>query len=425
MTSLVARPAEAGLAPRDRLAANTAWMCARSVARLILVSAYFVAVARGLGAAGYGEFMTVAALAAMLAPFGGLGSGNLLVRDVSREPAALPERWSTALVTTALSGLLLTAVLVVVASYALAGVPLVLVALVGLADLVFAQFADVCGKAFQAEQRLDLTASLDTFLSVAKLAAAVALWVLITEPTPVIWAACYATANVLAAAVSVGAIYARHRRLPLRLTISGRATREGFYFSLSLWAQAVQRDIDKMLIVRLAGPQAAGIYTAASRIAEMAFTPVHSLLAATYPGFFRHGAAGLRGAMAFARPLVVVGGLYGLVAALGLALAAPMLPLVLGEEYAGAVESLRWLALLPLLKALHYVAGDVLTGAGFQRLRSGLQLLVGAAGVGLAMWAIPLYAWRGAAGAAIAANVLLVVASWAAIAVMRRSPCAR
>jgi len=62
----------------------------------------------------------------------------------------------------------------------------------------------------------------------------------------------------------------------------------------------------------------------------------------------------------------------------------------------------------------------VLTGAGFQRLRTGLQICVGVIAVALAVWAIPLYSWRGAAGAAVASNVLLVAASWAAIVVVRR-----
>jgi O-antigen/teichoic acid export membrane protein len=192
------------------------------------------------------------------------------------------------------------------------------------------------------------------------------------------------------------------------------------YFALSQWAQVFQKDIDKMIIARFSGLQAAGIYAAASRIVEITFTPVYSLLAATYPGFFRHGAAGLGATMAFARPFVLGGALYGLVTGLALALAAPVLPHVLGDSFAGSVEAVQWLALLPLLRALHYVGGDVLTGAGFQRLRTCLQILVGAAAVGMAVWAIPLYSWRGAAGAAVASNVLLVVASWATIAVMRR-----
>ena len=191
--------------------------------------------------------------------------------------------------------------------------------------------------------------------------------------------------------------------------MSLRSAREGLYFALSLWAQVFQKDIDKMIIVRCSGLQAAGIYAAASRIVEIAFTPVYSLLAATYPGFFRHGSAGLRATIAYARPFVLGGAVYGLVTGVALALGAPLLPHVLGESFAGSVEAMQWLALLPLLRALHYVGGDVLTGAGF-----------GAAAVGMAMWAIPLYSWRGAAGAAVASNVLLVVASWAAIVVMRR-----
>ena len=116
---------------------------------------------------------------------------------------------------------------------------------------------------------------------------------------------------------------------------------------------------------------------------------------------------------------MLVGGLYGLAAGLVLTVAAPVLPLLLGDGFEGSVEVVQWLALTPLLKSLHYIAGDVLTGAGFQRLRTCLQIGVGAAAIGMAVWAIPLYSWRGAAGAAVVANVLLVVALWAAIALMR------
>jgi len=410
----------AGTARPDRLVANTAWMCARSGVRVLLHGAYFVIVARVLGAAGYGEFIAVAVLTAMLAPFGSFGTGNLIVRNVSRDPAALAESWSAALVTTAVSGLLLTTALVVVAAYALAGTPLLLVVLVGTADLVFGQFSDICGKAFQAQQRLDVTAGLDTTLSAAKVAAALAFFAAVASPTPVTWAWFYAGANAVTAVVSIGVVYRRHGRLPFRFRLSIRDAREGLYFALSQWAQAFQKDIDKMLTVQFSGLHAAGVYAAAYRVVEITFTPVYSLLAAAYPQFFRYGLAGLGATVAFARPFVLGGALYGFVIGLALALAAPVLPLVLGESFAGAVEAVQWLALLPLLRALHYVGGDVLTGAGFQRLRTCLQILVGASAVGMAMWAIPLYSWRGAAGAAVVSNVLLVVASWAAIAMMRR-----
>jgi len=413
-------PAGAGTTRPDRLVANTAWMCVRSGLRILLHGAYFVIVARVLGAAGYGEFIAVAALAAMLAPFAGFGTGNLLVRNVSRDPATMAESWSTALVTTGVSGLLLTTALIALAAYALDGTPVLVVALVGVADLVFAPFSDICGKAFQAHQRLDVTAGLDTMLSAAKAIAALVLLVVAASPTAVTWGWCYAAANAIAAMVAIAIVYARYAQLRRTFCVSIRAAREGLYFALSQWAQVFQKDIDKMLIVKFSGLQAAGIYAAASRIVEIAFTPVYSLLAATYPGFFRHGAAGLKATIVFARPIALGGALYGLVTGLAMALTAPLLPSVLGDSFAGSVEAMQWLALLPLLRALHYVGGDVLTGAGFQRLRTCLQILAGASAVGMAVWAIPFYSWRGAACAALASNVLLVVASWAAIAVMRR-----
>src|SRR5262249_14817951 len=233
----VSASAVASTALTDRLIANTAWMCLRSGLRILLHGAYFVIVARVLGAAGYGEFIAAAALAAMLAPFGSLGTGNLLVRNVSRDPSAMADSWSTALVTTAVSGLLLTMSLVTVAAYALAGTAVLLVVLVGMADLLFGQFSDICGKAFQAQQRLDVTAGLDTVLSAAKVLAALGLFVTVASPTPVTWAAFYAGANAVAAAVSVGVVYASHGHLPLKFHVSVRAAREGLFFALSQWAQ--------------------------------------------------------------------------------------------------------------------------------------------------------------------------------------------
>ena len=420
--SAVASPAATVRRARaSRLAVNTAWMCARGGVRMALQAAYFVIVARVLGAAGYGEFMGVSVLAAMLAPFGSFGTGNLLVRNVSREPATMAESWSTALVTTGTAGVILIGLLVGLAAVILPGTAVLLLVLVGAAELVFAQLADICGKVFQAQQRLDVTAGLDTGLSAAKLLAAVGLYALVSSPTPVAWAWFYAAANGIAATIGLCVVYARHGLLPVRLSLSGRATSEGLYFALSQWIQAVQRDIDKMLIVRFSGLHAAGIYTAASRIVDITFTPVLAMLSASYPGFFRHGASGLRAAMVFGRPLLVAGGLYGAVSGLVLVSGASVLPLILGESFEASVHAVQWLALINVFRAFHYVAGDILTGAGFQRRRTCLQIVAGAAAVLIAMWAIPLYSWQGAAGAALVSNLLLVAASWIAIALTRKT----
>jgi len=77
------------------------------------------------------------------------------------------------------------------------------------------------------------------------------------------------------------------------------------------------------------------------------------------------------------------------------------------------------LAPLPFLQAFHYLAADALTGAGRQRLRSAVQLLVIALNVGLCLRLIPEHSWRGAAWASLASDAALAAALWVTIFVVR------
>jgi len=185
--------------------------------------------------------------------------------------------------------------------------------------------------------------------------------------------------------------------------------REGFYFSAGLSAQTVYNDIDKTMLASLSTLDATGIYAAAYRVIDVAFTPVRSVLYAAYSNFFRSGQQGIEASYAYAKKLMprMIG--YSVVAFAGLFLLAPLFPLIIGKDFARTVEALRWLALLPLLKTIHYFLSDALTGAGYQGLRSGAQVFVAVLNVGLNFWLIPAYSWRGAAWSSLACDGLLAV----------------
>ena len=100
-------------------------------------------------------------------------------------------------------------------------------------------------------------------------------------------------------------------------------------------------------------------------------------------------------------------------------MAAPLVPRVLGAEYARTTEALRWLALLPLLKTMHYFAADSLTGAGFQGVRTVAQVLVAMFNVLVNLWIIPAYSWRGAAWSSLASDGLLAASLWCCAVVLR------
>jgi O-antigen/teichoic acid export membrane protein len=91
---------------------------------------------------------------------------------------------------------------------------------------------------------------------------------------------------------------------------------------------------------------------------------------------------------------------------------APLVPVVLGQSYAGVTTAIRWLAILPLLRAMHYFAADALTGAGHQELRTAAQIGVALLNVALNLALIPAYSWQGAAWASIVSDGSLAACLW-------------
>jgi O-antigen/teichoic acid export membrane protein len=191
--------------------------------------------------------------------------------------------------------------------------------------------------------------------------------------------------------------------------------REGAYFSVSISAQSSTNDIDKAMLARLATLEATGVYAAAYRLVDVAFLPIASLLVATYARFFQHGVQGVRATARYARRLLSLGACYGLLASAALYLFAPALPAILGEEYQQAVAAVRWLAVLPLLKTVHYFGADALTGAGYQGVRTIVLVCIAVINVLLNVWLIPLYSWRGAAVATVISDGLLGVGIWSTV----------
>jgi O-antigen/teichoic acid export membrane protein len=109
---------------------------------------------------------------------------------------------------------------------------------------------------------------------------------------------------------------------------------------------------------------------------------------------------------------------YPLFAFVALLAGASFVPFILGRGYSEVTEALRWLSLLPLLKTLHYFVADSLTGAGFQRLRTIIQVGIAAFNFTINLWLIPSFGWRGAAWASIASDGLLAAGLWCAATVL-------
>ena len=207
-------------------------------------------------------------------------------------------------------------------------------------------------------------------------------------------------------------------RPQLDRTLVSENLRKGPWFALAQSSANIYTDIDKTLLARLASLPAAGVYTVAYRATAMAFVPVTGLLAATYARFFRRGEEGIHGARRLAGELMPVAALYGVAAGIGLYAIAPALPHLFGKGFDDTTQVVRWLAPLPLIQVAYYLAGDALTGAGYQRTRTALQAGAAALNIGLCVWLIPGHSWRGAAWATLGSLGFLAAAMWAAVFVI-------
>lgn len=406
----------AGRLRRSVVARNAAWIALGQAGRTIAQAAYFVVIARTLGATGYGAFVGAAGMSAMIAPFAGLGAGNVLIQHVARDRGTFARYWGGALAVTMIGGLASVGLVVLLGRAILpATIPTGLIICVALSDLVFATVLYVCGQAYQAVERMARTAQLPIVTSVLRLAAACAFVALPGAHTPGAWGVYYVSCTALSA---VAALWLSMRELgrPAAWFTYGRGDlRRGMYFATGFSAQNVYNDIDKTMLSRLSTLQATGIYGAAYRVIDVAMVPLRALSAAAYPRFFRHGARGVRGSLMVARRLFPAAVGYGCTVGAAVYLVAPLLPRFLGADFGNAVEAVRWLALLPVLKSIQSFAADTLTGAGYQGTRTSLQIGIAVFNVGINVPLIGGWSWRGAAWASLLTDGLLALLLWVVV----------
>lgn len=406
---------------RSTVARNTVWMFLGQGLRLVIQAAYFIEIARSLGTSNYGAFISVVALVGIAYPFGALGGGNLLVKNVARDKTLFAPYWGRALVTTAVCSSVLLVVVLCIAHFVLPGsIPLRLVLLVAGADLVGLNIIGISGQAFQAFERLNWTATINALISASRLTGALILIGIHSHPSALQWGYVYFYSTSAVAVTAWLLVRAKLGAPRFTWPHSAAEMREGFYFSSSLSAQTIYNDIDKTMLARLSTLDATGIYGAAYRLIDVSCAPISALLYSTYPNFFRAGAKGIVSSFRYAKPFLLRALSYSSVICVIILLTAGIVPYILGPQYASTTEALRWLAPLPVLRGLHYFLSDSLTGAGHQGVRTAIQAGVAAFNVLINLWIIPAYSWRGAAWSSIGSDGLLVCGTAAAVFVLSR-----
>lgn len=389
------------------LARSASAVLAWNVARLASQLVWVLLLARALGPHGYGTFSGLAGLGLALGGFAALGMGLRLYEHVARDHAVLDGHWSLVRSGLAWSAPLLLAVYLACVFAMRIDAAMSVVVAIGVAEIVLAPLCAQVAFAYASVGRMGDSAAAPVVLSFARVVAA-AGYLLIAPATGL---GGYAILHVVATLVAVGWIW---RRAHLRLGLSRQSRRadrrelgSGLGFA-SIWASGLAlTSLDKTAVMYSGGGAVAGEYTAGYRLASIAALPVEALTTTIMPRLFRAGAG---------RPLprrtmfllLVAALAYGLVAGQLVGLAVPLVPLLLGDGFAGLAPLVALLGWWLPAYCLRTLLGNMLLGHGRKRARIMAELS------GLVVLVSLVLCWVPGLGLAGAMKALLVAEWWIA-----------
>ena len=208
------------------------------------------------------------------------------------------------------------------------------------------------------------------------------------------------------------------RYLPGRMY--ARHLKSNVAYSLGISAFSFQNDGDKTVLAANKFVVDTGLYAAAYRMAQMGMLPMSSVVNATHQRFLHHeeGVKGqhLKRAISFS----MVTAAYGALFIVGVMVFAPVLPLIIGEDFKGSVTMLRWLSPLVLLRTLSIFPVNGLMGLGKTMLRTVLIIINAVLSMGLYILLIPKYSWKGGVAGTLIGETVLVGSMWTALVIMQR-----
>ncbi|MGL4880425.1 MAG: polysaccharide biosynthesis C-terminal domain-containing protein, partial [Waterburya sp.] len=326
------------------------------------------------------------------------------------------EYWGTTILKTLLFSSIFTSIILIVYSFSpVPNISSYSVFFVALGNLIFLKLNDATRDAFIAVGKLDYTAKTIVLVSISRVIVAILFVVMFDEHSVLTWSVLYAGATLASAIISTYLVIKQVNYPKFNFLQVKQDLKLGFSYAISVSAQNVYNDLDKVMLTKMSTSTANGIYTTAYQVLTVAFTPIQSIALAAFRKFFQQGASGIQGSLKLCKKLLPLSVGYSLLAVLGLIVCAPLLPVILGSEYQQSVGALIWLSPTIVLKTIHFFAAGALTGANYQSTRSTAQVLVAVFNGLLNFWLIPKYSFYGAIWATIASEFLLMVFLWVSI----------
>jgi O-antigen/teichoic acid export membrane protein len=404
------------------LARSAAWLFAGKGTSILCQSITFILVGRLLGSAEYGLYVGVYAFVAFLGQWSTAGSQFVLLRHVSQRPSEVAPYWGNILLLTFSLGGGLAVVGLSAGPHIVHSGSRFMFSCMALSECVLGPLTVAAGSVFQAFDEMRFTALLNLLNNGLRLLLASTLFLFRRHVYAQTWVSGIVWIYLVAAVTALLLVTRRFGRPVLSWRRTRASVGEGIVFAASSSTTNVYNDIDKMLLGHFGMNAANGIYTLAYRLIDMSMMPISSLHAAAFPRFCRIGVGGVGRSTEYAAKLIKRTAPAALAFAAIMWISAPLLPHIVGHSFAASTGALRWLCFIPLFRSFQYSAGDAMTGAGFQPVRLGIQLVAASFNFFVNLYLIPRYGWLGAAWSSLITDGALGVANWIALFTLRILP---
>ncbi len=383
----------------------------------------FAILARALGPEQFSLYVTISAITTIAVTVCGLGGQDSLVRRVARNPASCPVMLGHVLVLLAVSGtfLVVLGLLTLPALLPLAEDPLrnvVGYALVLGANLVLYRYIVVAGQCFVALSDFKTANLLEVWYAVVRLVSAVLACLAFGVQSVAEWAVWLFYSHSLVALTA--AVLLRPLGAP-KFGIVREEVSLGLLYCSQFVVRTLRQNVDLLVIGVVATPETIGSYGIARRMLDSSYISIEAINRLVYPGSAAASAAGLHNIRDRIQGVLYAAVAVGTLAAFAMFLAAPLLPLIFGQQYSVVLDFARILCWAVIPFAAYAVALDALGASGRQGSRSFVLNSVngvGAVVIGLATWMAGV---NGTFAAFYFTEFAMVVLAWIALtAQMRR-----
>jgi O-antigen/teichoic acid export membrane protein len=390
------------------------------VASLLSTLLAFVLLSRTLGTEGYGDYASLYALIAPLITLAGSGMTLALLQHAIRDGEPLGPTARSCLSLALLIGLGLTVVGTGATQWILhLELSLVAITTLLLVEFVITPAMHIAAATVQIGTGFVGAAQIRLVFIVARTVILIGLAV--TDELTL------TNLGVLSAVVGAVLVMAILPRVGRRYDFAffpghmfRRHLKSNVIYSTAISASALSNDGDKVVMAANGLRVETGLYAAAYRMVTFAMLPVASVVTAAHGRFLEHeeGVKGQHLKRASKFGIVSLG--YGVVSAVGLFLVAPILPLIVGEDFEGSVQMVRWLAPVCLVRSLSIFSLNGLMGLGHHVLRT--SLILGNACIAMVIYLvlIPRYGWEGAAVGTLLGESIEVASTWTALVICQR-----